>query len=219
MRRGRTVLAIDDPWEPSEPAGLDELAEWELEGGAPADVAWVQRGLNQVMNAGLAEDGLLGPLTGAAIMAFQQSRGLTPDGIAGPPTIAALQAAIAAAPPSASPVAPAGGVGTFDGKLCASWLIPYLTWAREHGWQGKLNSGWRDPVYSEGLCLKMCGAPTCPGRCAGRTSNHAGDVKPKGAVDVSDYVRFGQLMAQCPLSPRIRNNLPKDLVHFSVSGG
>ncbi|MGH4012254.1 MAG: hypothetical protein ACRDTH_29515 [Pseudonocardiaceae bacterium] len=118
--------------------------------------------------------------------------------------------------------APAGprpaSVGIFDGVPCANWLIPYLSWAREHGWQGQLLSGWRDPAYSEGLCLKMCGAPSCPGRCAGRSSNHSGDVKPKGAIDVSDPIRFGQLMTQCPLSPRIFNDLPNDLNHFSASG-
>lgn len=111
------------------------------------------------------------------------------------------------------------GVALFDGKPVAAWLKPYLDWARKNGWQGTLNSGWRDPVYSEQLCKRICGAPSCPGRCAGRTSNHAGSIKPAGAVDVSDYIRFGQLMARCPLQPRIHNALgAQDPVHFSVSG-
>jgi hypothetical protein len=112
----------------------------------------------------------------------------------------------------------ASGVSTFDGKPVATWLRPYLVWARAHGWKGTLNSGWRDPVYSESLCRAMCGAPSCPGRCAGRASNHSGSVKPRGALDVSDYWRFGQLMRQCPYSPRIFNALPRDLVHYSASG-
>lgn len=113
----------------------------------------------------------------------------------------------------------ATGVVTFDAKPCAAWLAPYLQWARDHGWQGRLNSGWRDPAYSEQLCRNMCGAPSCPGRCAGRASNHSGSVRPAGAVDVSDYARFGQLMRQCPLSPRIHNALgARDPVHFSASG-
>jgi hypothetical protein len=111
------------------------------------------------------------------------------------------------------------GVATFDGKPVAAWLKPYLVWARNNGWQGTLNSGWRDPAYSEHLCREMCGAPTCPGRCAGRTSNHAGSVKPAGAVDVSDYARFGALMRRCPLQPRIFNALgARDPVHFSITG-
>lgn len=111
------------------------------------------------------------------------------------------------------------GVGYFDGKPVANWLIPYLKWARANGWRGTLVSGWRDPVYSEGLCMRICGRPSCPGRCAGRSSNHSGSVKPHGAVDVSDYDRFFQLMRQCPLQPRIFNSLgSRDPVHGSATG-
>jgi hypothetical protein len=72
------------------------------------------------------------------------------------------------------------GVGTFDGKPCANWLIPYLTWAREKGWRGGLNSGYRSPAYSQHLCYQICGRPTCAGRCAGTTSNHTNSTKPSG---------------------------------------
>lgn len=111
------------------------------------------------------------------------------------------------------------GVTTYDGVPVAKWMVPYLDWARSHGWTGRLVSGFRDPAYSESLCIAMCGAPRCPGRCAGRVSNHSGDTKPQGAVDVSDYTRFGELMARCPLDPKLTNHLPNDRVHFSVSGG
>lgn len=111
------------------------------------------------------------------------------------------------------------GVAVFDGRKVAAWLKPYLEWARDHGWRGTLNSGWRDPAYSESLCMRMCGAPSCPGRCAGRASNHSGSVKPAGAIDVSDYYTFGALMRRCPFSPRIFNALgAQDPVHFSASG-
>ena len=225
MRRGRNIIVLEDPSSASRsaPSSVGETAAWGHETGAAGrdEVAWIQSSLNQVMGSGLAVDGVIGPATRAAIAAFQRREGLGIDGIAGPITKAALQrktggGSQAPAAPAAS--APSGAVGTFDGVLCASWLIPSLTWARAHGWQGRLNSGWRDPVYSEGLCLKMCGAPTCPGRCAGRLSNHSGSVKPKGAIDVSDEVRFGQLMAACPLSPRIFNDLPNDRIHFSATG-
>ena len=111
------------------------------------------------------------------------------------------------------------GVTTYDGVPVAKWLVPYLQYARNHGWQGRLNSGWRSPAYSESLCYRMCGAPTCPGKCAGRGSNHAGSDKPRGAIDVSDYYRFGSLMRNAPLSPHIWNALgSRDPVHFSASG-
>jgi Putative peptidoglycan binding domain len=115
--------------------------------------------------------------------------------------------------------APRTGVATFDGRPVAAWLKPYLEWARQNGWKGTLNSGFRDPAYSEKLCISMCGAPSCPGRCAGRASNHVGSSNPAGAIDVSDYVTFGQLMRRCPYSPRIFNALgAQDPVHFSASG-
>jgi hypothetical protein len=115
--------------------------------------------------------------------------------------------------------APRNGVAMFDGRPVAAWLKPYLDWARQNGWKGTLNSGFRDPAYSEKLCMSMCGAPSCPGRCAGRASNHAGNSNPAGAIDVSDYVTFGRLMRRCPYSPRIFNALgAQDPVHFSASG-
>lgn len=112
----------------------------------------------------------------------------------------------------------ADSAATFDGRPIAAWMKPYLDFARAHGWTGTLTSGFRDPAHSEELCLHMCGKPSCPGLCAGRTSNHSGRTKPKGAVDVTDFVRFGQLMQICPREPRIFNDLPKDHVHFSATG-
>jgi hypothetical protein len=120
---------------------------------------------------------------------------------------------------AAAAAAPRAGVGTFDSRPVAAWLVPYLEWARANGWQGSLNSGYRTPEYSEHLCMGICGSVRCPGRCAGRTSNHTQRVKPQGAIDVSDYVRFGELMKRCPHSPRIFNNLPSDRVHYSSTGG
>jgi peptidoglycan hydrolase-like protein with peptidoglycan-binding domain len=110
------------------------------------------------------------------------------------------------------------GVSMFGTKQVASWLVPYLEYARAHGWQGQVTSGYRSPEYSEHLCYAMCRAPRCPGKCAGRTSNHSGRVMPHGAIDVTDYARFAEIMRQCPLQPRIFNNLPADRVHFSATG-
>lgn len=110
------------------------------------------------------------------------------------------------------------GVGRYDGVPVAAWIIPYLQWARENGWHGRLVSGWRDPAYSESLCYRICGRPSCSGTCAGRNSNHSGSAKPHGAVDVSDYIKFAQVIQHCPLSPKLFNALPRDRVHFSASG-
>ena len=113
---------------------------------------------------------------------------------------------------------PRAGVASFDGRPVAAWMKPHLDWARANGWQGSINSGYRTPEYSEHLCINMCGAPSCSGKCAGRSSNHSGRVPPSGAIDVSDYVRFGELMKRCPHTPRLFNDLPNDRVHYSSTG-
>lgn len=111
------------------------------------------------------------------------------------------------------------GVTTFDGVRVARWLVPYLQHARATGiWHGHLVSGWRDPAYSEQLCYHMCGRPSCPGKCAGRSSNHSGSAKPRGALDVTDYYNFGRAIRGWG-NPHIFNALgAQDPVHFSASG-
>lgn len=111
------------------------------------------------------------------------------------------------------------GLAVYDGVTVAAWFIPYLAFARAHGWRGRLTSGYRTPEYSEHLCYEMCGAASCAGRCAGRASHHSQKRKPEGSIDVTDSAKFGDLMAICPLEPRIFNALaPRDVVHFSATG-
>jgi hypothetical protein len=110
------------------------------------------------------------------------------------------------------------GVGSFDGIAVAKCAIPVLTWCRQHGWRGRLVSGYRTPAYSESLCRRMCGRPTCPGRCAGRSTNHAYATPERFAMDVSDYIKFAEVVRNCPVRPHVHNSLPNDRVHFSPSG-
>jgi hypothetical protein len=117
------------------------------------------------------------------------------------------------------PPANATGFATFDGKTVAAWMVPWLEKSRAAGWHGVVVSGVRTPEYSEQLCYNMCGAPSCPGLCAGRASNHnmsAGQGYPAGALDVSDYNTFETI--QFRIGSPLRNDLPIDPVHFSVSG-
>lgn len=124
------------------------------------------------------------------------------------------------------PPAPAGDDWVmFDGHEVARWIAEILAAARAAGaWHGVVISGRRDPVYSEHLCIEMCGAPSCPGMCAGRSSNHAGPpsfkgVEYEGAVDVTDY---SGLRSYCEAhAPELRGGgavLPSDLPHFSHAG-
>ena len=98
----------------------------------------------------------------------------------------------------------------------AGWIVPWLHKSWEAGWRGAVNSGWRSPAYSTQLCMNMCGAPSCPGKCAGAASNHSGSNYPAGAIDVSDYDNFERI--QFRIGSPLRNALPYDPVHFSISG-
>ncbi len=53
-------------------------------------IRWVQSALNQAMGLRLSADGVMGPMTRAAIRDFQRRQGLTADGVVGPLTEQAL---------------------------------------------------------------------------------------------------------------------------------
>lgn len=114
------------------------------------------------------------------------------------------------------------GIVTFDGKPCAKEIAYWLQKARDTGrWHGELVSGVRTPQHSEELCFGMCGAPSCPGTCAGRSSNHCCPPSFKckegeGAADCSDYINLAVVLRD--IGAPIFNNLPADRVHFSFSG-
>lgn len=83
---------------------------------------------------GLKADGHFGPLTQAAVIAFQQKNGLTADGIAGPATLAKF------AVPALTPSGAAQGVLTKDdfinaGKLlgCHPGMVEALALKETHG--------------------------------------------------------------------------------------
>lgn len=109
-----------------------------------------------------------------------------------------------------------GGIVTFDGKPCVEWIAYWLQKSRNAGWGGTLVSGYRTPEYSQQLCYQICGAPSCPGRCAGTSSNHTKQGYLGGAVDVSDYTNFEAI--QYRIGSPLRNDLPVDPVHFSATG-
>ena len=98
----------------------------------------------------------------------------------------------------------------------ANWIIPWLKKSWAAGWRGIVYSGYRTPEYSESLCYDMCGAPSCSGTCAGRSSGHSQKDYPGGCVDVSDYNTFESV--QFKIGSPLRNALPNDAPHFSVSG-
>jgi tyrosinase len=84
------------------PVATQRLAEWAAEAvnrHSPEYVRWYQDALNRVDGAGLAVDGILGPLTRAAVRRYQARKGLAVDGIVGPNTERALMLDGVPAPP------------------------------------------------------------------------------------------------------------------------
>lgn len=111
------------------------------------------------------------------------------------------------------------GTVVIDGKQVAAWIAKDVLKAREKGlWHGYVVSGYRSPEYSESLCFAMCGAPTCPGRCAGRGSSHSQLVYPAGAVDVDLAHRDEFARAMQAIGSPLHNALPFDVNHFSFAG-
>lgn len=117
------------------------------------------------------------------------------------------------------------GIVSFDGEQLPAWIAQINQEARDAGdWHGTCFSGVRSPAYSEHLCFIMCGAPTCPGRCGGRYSNHAcppsgKGVKYEGAEDVTDPAGLDSFCRKHN-KPLIGNGrvLPSDTPHFSHAG-
>lgn len=106
---------------------------------------------------------------------------------------------------------------SFDSKDCVELAAYWLFESRKAGWTGVLVSGYRTPEYSESLCYNMCGAPSCPGMCAGKSSNHARTTYPGPAVDVSEYTQFESIQYQ--IHSPLKNTLDyRDPVHFSQAG-
>ena len=110
--------------------------------------------------------------------------------------------------------APTGGgfspsqLGTYDGLQVAKWIIPELAWARSKGWGGSVTSGWRSPTQ----VVSGVFATAPQGQ-----SEHRLDVYPGGAVDVSDYQQFAQIIAGYPGAQKLIQ-LGIDPLHFSGTG-
>lgn len=98
----------------------------------------------------------------------------------------------------------------------AAWIVPWLYKSWSAGWRGAVISGYRSPAYSQQLCYQICGAPSCPGTCAGTSSNHTKTGNLQGAIDVSDYYTFAAVQAK--IGSPLFNALPNDRPHFSATG-
>lgn len=110
------------------------------------------------------------------------------------------------------------GVGSFDGKKVAGWIIPILQWARTAGWSGSVTSGFRSYAEQAALYANRGSNPN-PVAPPG-SSNHEGSAYPKGAVDVSDYLGLNGLVddPRGPFPGKLKWFGMGDPVHFSGTG-
>jgi hypothetical protein len=129
-------------------------------------------------------------------------------------SVAAFEAAAAQtaepAPDAVTPIAPWNP----RDKPIASWIVPVLEWAVEHGWHGTVTSGYR--TYFEQAQLNAAGAFSAP---AG-FSNHETTVYPGGAVDVTNPGQLIQVLRGYPGPRKLVGGVlgPVDPEHFSATG-
>jgi hypothetical protein len=99
-------------------------------------------------------------------------------------------------------------------KPIATWIVPILQWASEHGWSGTVTSGYR--TYFEQAQLNAAGAFSAK---AG-LSNHETTVYPGGAVDVTNSSQLINVLGTYPGSPKLVGGVlgPVDPEHFSATG-
>lgn len=113
----------------------------------------------------------------------------------------------------------------FDGKPCAKWMADIASKARAADyWHGTLLSGVRTVAESIALCQHICGHDSCPGLCAGASTNHTCPPthtckEYEGAGDFTDAARLCAF-ARAHGVPLHGGGefLPNDVNHCSYSG-
>ena len=120
-----------------------------------------------------------------------------------------LAGGLAVGAPLASSNLPSGVV-KFEGTPLAAWIAPILAYARQQGWKGSVTSGFRSYAEQKRIYDSGVRPAAVPG-----TSNHEGDVFPRGAVDVSDAQTLARILARSPYRGRLVWAGSKDPVHFS----
>ena len=102
----------------------------------------------------------------------------------------------------------------FQGERVADWIKPILQYAKAHGWQGTVTSGYRSYAQQKAIYDSGVRPAAVPG-----TSNHEGDAFPRGAVDVSDAQQLSQILMHSPYANLLIWAGGKDPVHFSHPHG
>jgi hypothetical protein len=107
------------------------------------------------------------------------------------------------------------GLVAFDNKPVASWIAPILDYARQHGWQGSLNEGYRTDRQQAGIYNSGVRPAAVPVSLGGGGSNHEGKGWPAGAVDVSQAQQLSNILSRSPYKGLLVWAGAKDPPHFS----
>lgn len=99
----------------------------------------------------------------------------------------------------------AQGTAWVNGYPVPYWIVPYVKYARAHGWHGEVTSGFRSDTYQWIVCNTYPYPRPCatPGYSMHR---YRGSASHTGAVDVTDPYGFGDSLRG--------NMLPGRLIHF-----
>lgn len=102
------------------------------------------------------------------------------------------------------------GVARFGATPVAAWIKPILEYARAHGWQGTLTSGYRSLADQTRIYNSGVRPAAKPG-----TSNHEFTTFPGGAVDATNAAQLSAILMKSPYAKTLVWAGGKDPVHFS----
>lgn len=107
------------------------------------------------------------------------------------------------------------GVRHFEGKAVAGWIKPILKYARKHGWEGDVTSGYRSDEDQTRIYQSGVRPAALPQSMGGHGSNHEFKAYPGGAVDASDAEALDKILRHSKYRKLLKYAGSKDPVHFS----
>jgi LAS superfamily LD-carboxypeptidase LdcB len=112
--------------------------------------------------------------------------------------------------PAGSNLTKLKGAVDFGEKKVASWIAPILQYAKQHGWTGDVESGYRSLAEQTHIYDSGVRPAAKPG-----TSNHEFTTFPGGAVDVTNASQLSDVLSKSPYAKVLVWAGSKDPVHFS----
>lgn len=101
----------------------------------------------------------------------------------------------------------------------AKWIAVELIWAKKRGWDGVLTTGFRTDAHQTKIWDSGTRPAAKPLSRGGGGSNHSFTTYPRSAVDVADWQKFKEVIANYDGTYRLKWFGAGDVVHFSGTGG